>query len=224
MRLTQVFAVVAAIAALVAAFYTRAEKVKLEALLAASENYTIKQHTGDSPVMASGGSMTFRSAQWSCDNPGSTAHTKCVTTNAVPTSSIDWDFVDHPDGSFGAQGWTGLSTQWMLTIFARENSNNGGVILCTSSSNVIATATCSGTGYILIQVTGLGSNGGALNLVDSNAADTGFAVQYFDQGCNPHTKDQKQAACEHPKTILSSVDNQTYKCRHGNCRIAIGGD
>jgi hypothetical protein len=200
---------------------------------------------GNSPIMASGGSMTFRSAAgWTCDTQAGTPHTKCITSKAVAISTIEWDNVLPPDTYPGELGWTGLSTAWTLDLLAKANSYAGGVHICTSTSGDL-TKGCDGPGtsysanasqaFILIATVGKtsagnpsGSNTSTLSLVDSAAYDSSdldYAVQYYDPDCTVHNP-SKIPACEHPQTIQTSLDMpngsyKLYKCQHGDCQIAI---
>lgn len=207
-------------------------------------------HIANSPIGASGGSMTFRAAKtsWVCDSvtiAGATYHTKCVTKDQVPVAGVDWDDVVPISNSVvGSLGWTDLSMPWMFDIWARNAGGNalkgsGGVKLCTTSTNTIsATApTCDAlaaqpqpysvpaTSYILVYVEG--SNVAKLGLMDSNAVDSGsntVALQYYDSTCDIHdpAKMPTVPACEHPGQIDSSIDKTQYKCQHGACQIGIG--
>jgi hypothetical protein len=190
-----------------------------------------KTKFGNSPIMASGGSMTFRSTVgWTCDTvQGQTYHSKCVSSAPVPLGTIDWDYVAPLPGSSGTLGWTGLSSAWSLDIWARDNKNGdlamvGGVKMCTTSVGDIS-ATCGGTPtYLLIMVEGKSvGQKGTIGLMDSRAAEVNTsAVQYFDTGCDVHNVNNlKIPACEHPGAIQDSIDNQTYKCQHGSCQISI---
>jgi hypothetical protein len=201
-------------------------------------------HIGNSPIMASGGSMTFRSTTpWFCDTvPSQNYHTKCVTTTKVSIASIAWDNVlPFSDSAVGVLGWTNLSTAWRLDIWARDVAGNaadasgnpikvGGVMMCTTSTNTITANApiCGGAPtYLLIMVEGSSvdaAHSGVLGLMDSTAAESGtYAKQYFDSKCNVHDASNNKTipGCEHPGIIVSSIDSQTYKCQHGNCLIAI---
>jgi len=188
---------------------------------------------GNSPIMASGGSMTFRAntTTWNCDTvAGQPYHTKCVTAAQVPVGTIAWDNVI-TNTSLRTLGWTGLTTPWYLDIYARNTSGTvvapaqaGGVRMCTASTNVIANATCSGTGYILIMVKGTSVvANGKLGLMDGSVNDSSAAKQYFDSGCIVHTvlANNTLPGCEHPGNIVSSIDGLTYKCQDGSCQISI---
>lgn len=203
---------------------------------------------GNSPIMASGGSMTFRAAVgWVCDTVAGMPHAKCITVMPVAMSTIAWDNVVPPDNTPGELGWTGLSTPWTLDLLAKENMYQGGIHLCTTASGDIKSAKCDDTAsttpyssafaYLLITTTGktkagnpMGSNTTTLSLVDSAAYDTNdngvYAVQYYDPDCGIHNPITKIPACEHPKFVQTSLDMpggsyKQYKCQHGNCQIAI---
>lgn len=234
MKLTQAFLSVAALGVLGAGAYFGA----VAAIEKAISGTVRGSHTGNSPILASGGSMTFRAVGgWSCDTAAGTPHTKCVSVSKVAMSTLDWDNV-FPQSSSGTLGWTGLSTAWTLDLYANDNQYGGGIHMCTASSGVIASATCDSSGtsysgsssqaYLLIATTGKTTqNHTTLNLVDSTAydADAGdtaiHAVQYYDPDCGVHSN-SKIPNCEHPKVVQTSLDSgNKYKCRHGNCQIAI---
>ncbi len=196
---------------------------------------------GNSPIMASGGSMTFRSAgvEWTCDNPAGPSHTKCVTAKMVSVATIQWDNVLPIGTSAGSLGWTNLTIPWAFDIWARNPGGNvlkgtGGVKMCTTSTNTIsATApTCDALAdmpqpysspamsFVLLYVEG--SNVASLSLKDSYAAESGTnALQYFDSSCTVHDPSMKIQACEHPGEIDSSIDKGKYRCVHGSCQITV---
>ena len=200
-------------------------KADLKADLA-SVNYA---GSGDSPVMASGGSMTFRSTNgWSCDTPPGNLHQRCVVGGKVDTSTIEWDDVV-PLAPNGALGWTNLQG-WTLDIYARDASSKptrkGYIEMCTTSSGNIATTSCDNkTGFLLISTAGSkGVMGQAVSIIDSNVLETTtapfYAVQYYDPGCQTHNG-SPIPACEHPGFIHSSIDNGDYICLHGKCQILV---
>jgi len=234
-KLTDVFVSIATVSALAAAFFS------WEAAKIAQISGGKGSHVGNSPIMASGGSMTFRSADgWSCDTvQGQSYHTKCVSASSFVVNSLDWDNVKPPPAPlFGTLGWTGLTaTAWTVDIYARDASGNvvgppfkdvPGVKLCTSSSGQLASAACGGApNYILIAVEGKSndpSGKGYLGLVDSRVKDSSAAEQYFDSYCTLHVT-SGIPGCEHPGAIVSSLDGsipgQIYQCKDGNCQIQI---
>lgn len=193
---------------------------------------------GNSPIMASGGSMTFRAdGGWNCDTT-SNLHQECVSTSQVSVGTIAWDnVIPNYDDNLRTLGWTGLSKAWSLDIRARDNPNRGGVLMCTTSTNTFSGSTspacdaatvtygANSKTYILIMIEGSSAtSGGTLALMDSSAAESGTsAEQYYDSGCLIHdpSKVSMIPRCEHPGNITSSIDKNVYKCQHGNCQIAI---
>jgi hypothetical protein len=146
MKLTQVLLPVAVLGGVVAAYFGGLQGSKTGAL----NQGLLGGKIANSPVMASGGSMTFRtSGGWACDTvsgQSSAFHTKCVSSGqlnvvdskGVPIGTIDWDNVLPPDThfgtpatNFGALGWSGLATPWSLDIWARDK--NGKAVTSGSS-------------------------------------------------------------------------------------------
>jgi hypothetical protein len=228
---------VATLAGIAAAFLGGLEGVKLAFSMIL--NGPNRGKIANSPIMASGGSMTFRAqGVWNCDShtvAQLTYHTLCVSSAKVTGATIDWDnVVATPDGK-GALGWSGLTAAWTLDIFARGNNGSLGthvlhqspeVRMCTSNTNVAASATCGATppNYILIQVDGNSiAAGGVVGLVDTSLHEQTYAVQYFDSGCPVHTAAAGVLpACEHPGAIVvGTLDSTVYKCKDSSCQIAI---
>jgi hypothetical protein len=231
LKLAQALSFIAALGALAAAYFGYQGDKRVARFVA--DFGSMSSGIGDSPILASGGSMTFRitGTTWNCDPPpsGQNYHTKCVSSGMVPTGTVRWDNVVPTTGNVGTFGWQGLTTAWTLKLWARDDSGNsakvGRVEICTTSTNTIGSASCdAGTSYVLIAAKGAGVHGGSVGLADSNATDNGAltAVQYLDTSCDVHLNANKSVqACEHPGYIESSIDAKTYKCRHGGCQIGI---
>jgi hypothetical protein len=201
---------------------------------------------GNSPIMASGGSMTFRAAgsSWTCDTPAGSLHTWCMTQDTVYMSTVAWDNLV-PQGAPGTLGWTKLTKPWKIDILARPDGNTGGVKMCTTGtapstatppkaptcdvdSSPSVTSYTNNLSYIVLLIEGSSQKGGTLNLYDSVYDSAKLqAVQYYDSGCSIHNaanQTPKMVAvppCEHPGQVTASFDTATYKCQHGICQIGI---
>jgi hypothetical protein len=196
----------------------------------------LNSRIGTSPIMASGGSMTFRLTdmgnKWNCVGN----NTQCVTANKVPMA--DFAFYDVLDGAgMLPKDLKGLSKSWTLTMWSRNDDGTtadngrqkrGKVTICTSidqkACDPANTSYGGGKAYVLIKAEG---GSGTVSLVDSNAADPASitkAKQFSDSGCKIHENDGKPIpACEHPGIIeFSEFSGGTFTCQHGNCQIGIG--
>ena len=188
----------------------------------------IVRGAGDSPVMASGGSMTFRSKNgWTCDTPNSTKHHSCFATLPSP----HYLYLDGGDKSFPTSKFKNWAVVMSARGFGTTNGTTGQVKLCSSVDG----QKCSAKGDTAITgvlVTHLGHGvkrffgNGTLEFVDSLAVESGtFAFQYRDSGCNVHSDKHAYPDCEHPGEIdLSDLDappSTTYHCRNGQCRVYI---
>ncbi|MBV9770448.1 MAG: hypothetical protein JOZ32_12815 [Bryobacterales bacterium] len=238
MKLTQVLALVAALAAIVAAYFGYEDYKRNKVSLPVRPNNVggFGAHFGNSPIVASGGSMTFRITGpgnlWSCDTTSPPLHQQCVSSVPVSTGDIACNDVISPDGS-QANCWSTVSKAWSLEFRVRDNPQNGGVKMCTISSmtstkcdaelNSVPSYT---SAYILMQIVGAsvqtGQTPGKVALMYSSAIDSGQAIQYYDSGCDIHDPTHSPIpACEHPGTIKNSIDNVINKCRHGMCQVAL---
>ena len=135
---------------------------------------------GDSPIMASGGSMSFHShgTSWTC-YPASTGtalgqgvpHTACVVP--LTPSSMGVEGLIPIDASYAIPaGFGNLGNSWSVLMTPRDPSGNvvtpspsvspytsgtPWVKICTTSSGDPSLASCGGTGYVLLQAYGQGS-------------------------------------------------------------------
>lgn len=189
----------------------------------------IMSHVSDSPIVVSGGSMTFRALKyWTCDNSDAPLSTHCYS----PASNLSTITSDDLLGSSG--NWASdynIGGPWTIKLFPRDkNGKTSGaagvsIVLCSTSAADFST-NCSGSGYVRIFVTG----GPAL--LTSNAKEPSvagsLAIQYFDPACQLHgttngSSDKPPSAvyaCEHPGNV-TFADGSPYTCVNGMCRIVI---
>ena len=217
-RLRKTFVAVSALGIIAAATFFILSPRTIEKLGRDLKFLILGMKVGDSPVMASGGSMTFRAqSTWNCYTPERQNTQKCVTANKLSPMSLDANYVD-PVTANQAFGWAGLNS-WILDLYARKPDGTpvqddgsakkaGWVRICTSNSNVAKDATCGSGNYVLIAVMGVGAKGNpnSIGLAGSSAvepantpyAGTYYAEQYFDSDCNSHNASNMEA-CEHPR-------------------------
>ncbi len=194
------------------------------------QSVTIAGKVTDSPIMASGGSLTFRSpTAWTC-NP---ARTACSTQPAAPLTTINQDDLDSQSGP--PPNLPPISQPWTIQ-FAPRNAQGGlngaagvSVTLCSATSD-FHDQNCGGNNPSLVKVFVVG---GPL-LIQSRAREDQTkltAVQYYDAGCQVHgiptapgsTTDTPIIpipACEHPG-VVTYADGKPYTCLHGACRVYI---
>jgi hypothetical protein len=178
----------------------------------------------DSPITASGGSMTFRGAGWICANQvGGMAkvYANCVAPANVSTVGAD-DVQDRMTPGVVPPDWP---VPAKVTFHVRQTGAL--VMLCTSGS-ASADGTCGAGNFVQIQVSGIPYAG----LIASSAVDgLVSAVQYYDAGCHVHgtTADAKTndsppmngiPACEHPG-VVDWPDGKSYLCKDGACRVYL---
>jgi hypothetical protein len=199
----------------------------------------------NSPIAASGGSMTFRAvAGWVCNDSGGNLHTWCTSHDMVSISTVDWDNLLAQSAS-EPLGQTGLSTPWKLDIFARPLTSTAEVRMCTTSTlpSTTTAPTCdfdsapnttygSNQSYLAIMIEGSSPQGGTLGLYNgvydpTDPTDKAIhSVQYYDSGCAIHNpaKNATIPPCEHPGIVqvyFNHMATYSYKCQHGNCQISV---
>jgi len=181
----------------------------------------------ESPILASGGSMTFRShSTWACSNPQT-----CTTT--VSTTTLTAERLYQPVGN---NNWNGAPSPLVsmnpVTLYMRPDNGDPGMNAPASpgaSTTPYITITNTGT-TIQVQVTNV--SGTQAVLVDSSATEPArngltpvYSKQYFDPGCRLHGTlfvpiPSTIIACEHPGWVLFA-DQQNYLCLHGLCAITL---
>ena len=179
----------------------------------------------DSPITASGGSMTFRAGRaWICANPVAgmaNVYLDCVAQANITTFGAD----DVQDPMNANTVPPPVATPATVTFHLRQSSAQ--IRLCTSGT-ASAGAACGSGNYIQVHVRGAPSAG----LIASQAIDTGvFAVQYYDATCHVHgttaaangndaPPQMSVPACEHAGNI-DWPNGVLYNCKHGACRVYL---
>jgi hypothetical protein len=187
----------------------------------------------DSPISASGGSMTFRAlTDWACVKPVAgllNVYGECD----AQVSNVAYFRVDDVDNQ-GNEIADANQAYGKVIFYLRQASGpawTGGakVTLCTAATADGACDTTM-TGWVRLVVDGSSTAG----LVKSNATDQndgstfGHTVQYFDSTCHLHgtvsaandTAPASIQACEHPGTV-NWVNRTNYSCVDGGCRVAL---
>jgi len=191
-----------------------------------------QSHVSDSPIMASGGSMTFRAStplKWSCYS--ATQHPYCVTQTQFTASSIALDGIMPANNTNPVPaGFADLSqfSGWKILMYPRAVDGSlvksSFVEICQISKPASplpqTPPPCVGSGYILLQAHGNGVGGRPVSLVDSNASNDSSTEQYYDPDCEVHPSGTAVPGCEHPGTI-TLVDQKDYVCNHGACVITF---
>lgn len=191
----------------------------------------LSAHVGDSPVMASGGSMTFRAKKgWNC--PSSTV---CMTVNSFDLSEVDFSGLvplDKTTNVLVPTAWASLaSVSWQVTLNARDSegglTSGNYVMLCPFALDPITKQPICGaagtSGPLLIQVKS-SNNSATLSLQQGKSEnyvdDTDSVVRYQDSSCSKVPDDP---VCEHIGQVdLNTTPTASYKCLHGRCEIRIG--
>jgi hypothetical protein len=186
----------------------------------------------DSPIVASGGSMTFRTQDyWRCSSVSTGAtgmNDLCWTTENIKYFREE-DVQDDMGGDAKDQNAVG-TIYFSLRQEAGANPkptlappSQPYIVVCTSSS----TSACNNnTNYVLVQV--YGSTSGLVTSKAFETNDVVHAVQYFDKSCHVHgtvgggmdTPPGYISACEHPGYVYW-LDKKYYKCKDGGCRILL---
>lgn len=186
-------------------------------------------HVGDPPIMASGGSMTFRArAGWSsCTTvgSGSSAVTTCISQKQIDGSEIALDgVVPTTAGAPIPAGWSDITTQWTIDMYARDAAGQiartSGVHLCTSDAAGNCGAAAINSTYVKIWNFGQGVNNTGTNLIPISVQDSAQGYQYRDNGCSP----QNGQGCEHPGAVNITVSgsSNSLSCHNGACEISLG--
>ena len=204
-----VLAGVAAIAASLAAWFSRPTATPS---LSAQFQSDTRQHI-DSPITASGGSMTFRAqSKWTCSTPTSPSNvsTVCIASTGIASFGAtrlyrldtNSNFLSAPSYGRGSGYESGA-----VTFYLRPASGDPGataptpsttttpyIVLCTSSFGSYDIA-CSGTNYIQVQVYNVATPtpthailvaSAAVEPSTSDYASASYAIQYFDPACAVH--------------------------------------
>jgi hypothetical protein len=193
----------------------------------------------DSPITASGGSMTFRSqSMWSCSSPigQPPISTICTSATNITAFSAIRLYRQDPNNNtnfFSAPSYSSSNALAdTVTFYIRNSSGDPGPAPTphTSPSTPFITLT-SGGGQVKIQVNNV--NNSQAGLVNSDAGEpsgstnvpaTTYAVQYFDPTCLVHGTSNippsPVPACEHPGWV-NWVDSQNYLCVDGVCWVAL---
>jgi hypothetical protein len=200
----------------------------------------------ESPIVASGGSMTFRSqSTWNCSAPSNQVYV-CITSGSISSLSASGLYMQNPSNNsqyYAAP--TTITSSAKIRFYLRQSngtpSTSGvqSIVLCTSSSSSYD-STCNGTGNVQIQAYNATNSNYPPVLVASNAVEPNstyapqtYAEQYFDPTClvhgsPPNTPTQPATdvpltpipACEHPGYV-TWVDNNTYACVEGACWVNV---
>jgi hypothetical protein len=190
----------------------------------------------DSPIVASGGSMTFRAQRgWTCSPSGSGM--AGMNDFCWARDSISYFRVEDVQDDNGNQINDQQQPSGIVYFNLRQPDGtpspkpqvpptNPYIKLCTSGSNQANVGCNQQTGYILVQVYGPNSGLITSKAFEPNAAVK--AVQYFDVTCHVHgttsastdTPPPYIPACEHPGWV-GWLDNNSYKCKHGGCRVLL---
>jgi hypothetical protein len=192
----------------------------------------------DSPVTASGGSMTFRSqSMWTCSVPTSASPnlpTFCTTASTIgaftalrlyrPDPNSSTNFFSAPTSSSSS------AIPETITLYMRKDSGDPGATAPTTTSTTTPYIKLTSSGSsVTIQVYNV--NNSRSGLVMSNAVETSnsppatpttYAVQYFNPDCPIHVMPPPSTilACEHPGWV-NWVDTQNYLCVDGLCLIGL---
>lgn len=190
----------------------------------------------DSPITASGGSMTFRAKSgWTC----SSAKTGMPGMNDFCWAQTNISKFEVEDIQDDLGNQIGNANQSSGTVYFNLRMDDGSlnppfpnkpkstpppvpyIALCTSDSNDPKMGGCNGkTKYVLVRVYGPNSSLVTSKAFENNASV--FAVQYFDTTCDVHDAALHYVpGCEHPGWVLWGFDNKYYRCKHGGCRLFL---
>jgi len=190
----------------------------------------------ESPILASGGSMTFRAySPWVCSLPlgGANVSTDCAAlANVTSFSSVG---VEQPMSATEApQNYVGNGTVVFHTRDQAGHLPNSTVSirLCMSQSSAPG-GPCATSNITAVQLHVTNPSGSSAGLVGSNAVEPPdantrqtYAVQYFDPACPVHGTSaylippNNIPACEHPGHV-DWPDGGPYRCRSGACWVFL---
>lgn len=217
MRLTQTFALMAAIAT-IAVTYSGCSK-KEQPLKPPGGIGILNGSVADSPMMASGGSMDFRSLNggWSC-----TSSTTCTSNSrTIDTTKVAFVELDSSSGTVPPGVTVPAGQTWIIDLYARDATGHilsagNHVEICPLSPSG---GSCGAAGSTGVMITATGATlGNEIDLDDNGVV----AKRYEDNNtCNIGMRQ----GCEHVGKVAVSINGSpatNYTCHHGHCEIRVG--
>jgi hypothetical protein len=191
----------------------------------------------ESPILASGGSMTFRAYRpWTCAAPvGNTPSIACVALANVTSfgsAGVENLMSTTPAPNQGPGIGNGTVVFHMRDRMGGLSSSGVSVTLCMSQSAMPGGA-CATSNITTVQIKVTNPSGSSAGLVTSYAVEPAdahtsatYALQYFDPACPVHGTSaypippNNIPACEHPGYV-DWPDSSQYRCRSGTCWVFL---